>query len=286
MINQQVGALGQADSSLRHPPSRIVIIAARKQLRPKRAPGDRCLQRVPSETLTLRTQFIGLGTSVEGEACATQQRGSLGGVCVETHASKAVVGLTQIGLRRNRVVDDEFDDAGKLLDLKEGMAQAELGDRAPRRVDHPSGCRGASAEGLQHGLAPCGRCLDRGRVGRDSEQSHDVKTPPARARNRVRAPQRRKWRAGQYRVHPPVVTCAPRRCESVVQGDFAIADSAEARKTSGPNGMSLGFPCGIVQSGQFVGGRADRGLGLVQSLRMDQHRELAVEARRPCRETG
>jgi hypothetical protein len=31
-----------------------------------------------------------------------------------------------------RIVQDELDDAGELLDLEKGMAQAELADRAPR----------------------------------------------------------------------------------------------------------------------------------------------------------
>ena len=166
------------------------------------------------------------------------------------------------------------------------MAQAELGDRAPGRVDHPSGRRGAAAEGLQHGLAPRRRRLDRGRVGRDSEQPHHVKTPAARARNRVGAPQRRKWRARQHRVHPAVFTRASRRGESVVQRDFAVADSPEAGEARRSDGVRLGFSGGVVQFGQLVGGRPHRGLDLVQSLGVDQHRELAVEARRPCRETG
>ena len=201
MIDQQVGALGQGNGSLGDPPSLVVIIAARQQPRPKRAPGDRRLQRVAGETLTLRTQFVGLGISVERETRAAQQRGGLGGVGVEAHAAKAVVGLTQMRLGRGRIVDDQLDDAGELLDLEKRMAQAELGDRAPSRVDHPSGRRGASAKGLQHSLAPRRRRFDRGRVGRDSEQPHHVKTPPARARDRVGAPQRRKWRTRQHRVH-------------------------------------------------------------------------------------
>src|SRR5271169_2358625 len=72
VIDQSVGALGQADSSLGDPPSLVVIIAARQQPCPKRAPGDRCLQRVAGESLTLRTQFVGLGISVERETGATQ----------------------------------------------------------------------------------------------------------------------------------------------------------------------------------------------------------------------
>ena len=201
MIDQQVGALGQGNGSLGHPPGLVVIIAARKQPRTKRAPGDRRLQRVPGETLTLRAQFVGLGISVERQTRATQQRGGLGGVGVEAHATKAVVGLTQMRLGCGRFVDDQLDDAGELLDLKKGMAQTELGDRAPGRVDHPSRRRGAAAEGLQHGLASRRRRFDRGRVGRDSEQPHHVKTPPARARDRIGAPQRRERRIRQYRVH-------------------------------------------------------------------------------------
>ena len=54
MIDQGVGALGQGDGGLGDPPSLVVITAARQQLRPNRAPGDRRLQRVAGETLTLR----------------------------------------------------------------------------------------------------------------------------------------------------------------------------------------------------------------------------------------
>ena len=58
--------------------------------------------------------------------------------------------------------------SGELLDLEQRMPQAELGDRAPGRVDHPARRRGAAAEGLQHGLTPRRGRLDRGRVRRDS----------------------------------------------------------------------------------------------------------------------
>ena len=34
-------------------------------------------------------------------------------------------------LGRGRIVQDELHDASELLDLQEGMAQAEFGDRAP-----------------------------------------------------------------------------------------------------------------------------------------------------------
>ena len=155
-------------------------------------------------------------------------------------------------LGRSRIAQDELHDAGELLDLQKGMAQAEFGDRTPGRVDHPAGCRIAAAEGLQHSLAPRRRRFDRRRVGRDPKQPHHVKAPPARAWNRVRAPQRRKRRAGQHRVDPAVITRTPRRRESVVQGDFAVADSPEAGEAGGTDGMRLGFACGIVEFGQFV----------------------------------
>ena len=84
------------------------------------------------------------------------------------------------------------------------MTQAKLGDRAPGRVDHPSGRGGAAAEGLQHGLAPRRRRLHRRRVGRDPQQPHHVKTPTARTRNRVGSPQRRERRTAN--------TAFTRRC--------------------------------------------------------------------------
>ena len=70
------------------------------------------------ETLTLRAQFVGLGVPVERETSAGQQRGGLGGVGVETHAAKAVVGPTQMRLGGRRIVGDQLDDAGELLDLE------------------------------------------------------------------------------------------------------------------------------------------------------------------------
>src|SRR5271167_2404016 len=136
-------------------------MAARKQPRPEGPPSDRRLQSVARESLTLQTQFVGLGVSVERETCATQQRGSLGGVGVEAHAAKAVVSLTKMRLCGSRIVDDQLDNAGKLLNFQKRMAQAEFGDCAPRRVDHPSGRCAASAEGLQYGLASRRRRLDR-----------------------------------------------------------------------------------------------------------------------------
>ena len=118
MIDQGVGALGQGDRRLGDPPSLVVITTPRQQLRPNRAPRDRCLQRVAGETLTLRAQFVGLGVSVERETSAAQQRGGLGGVGVEAHATKAVVGLSQMRLGGRRIVGDQLDDACELLDLE------------------------------------------------------------------------------------------------------------------------------------------------------------------------
>lgn len=93
VIDQGVGALGQTDSCLGDPPGLVVIATARQQQRPQRAPGDRRLQRMPSETLTLRTQVVGLGIPVERETRTTQQRGGLGGVGVQAHAAKTPVRL-------------------------------------------------------------------------------------------------------------------------------------------------------------------------------------------------
>ena len=47
-----------------------------------------------------------------------------------------------------RVVDNQLNDSGELLNFKQGMAQADLGDRAPCRVDHAPGGGSAAAEGL------------------------------------------------------------------------------------------------------------------------------------------
>ena len=105
------------------------------------------------EPLTLRAQFAGLGISTERKTDAAQQRGGLGGVGVKAHPAKTVVGLSQMRLGRSRIGKDEFHDAGEVLDLEERMTQAEFGDRAPGRTDHPS-CRGiVAAIRLQDGLA-------------------------------------------------------------------------------------------------------------------------------------
>src|ERR1700733_15799973 len=135
-------------------------MAARKQPRPESPPSDRRLQSMARESLTLQTQFVGLGVSVERETCATQQRSSLGGVGVEAHSAKAVVGLAEMRLCGSRVVGDQLDNAGKLLNFQKGMAQAELGDCTPCRFDHPTRRLGASAESLQYGLASRRRRLD------------------------------------------------------------------------------------------------------------------------------
>ena len=62
-------------------------------------------------------------------------------------------------------------------------------------------------------------------------------------------------------------TRAPGRGESVVQGDFAVADSPEAGEANGTDGVRLRFSGGIVQFGQFVGGepRLTGGQGWVLS---------------------
>src|SRR6201996_1204073 len=112
MIDQRVGALGQGNRGLGDPPSLAVFMVARKQPRPQSPPSDRRLQSVAREALTLHTQFVGLGVSVEREASATQQRGSLGGVGVEAHAAKAVISLTKMRLCGSRVVGDQLDNAG------------------------------------------------------------------------------------------------------------------------------------------------------------------------------
>ncbi len=90
---------------------------------PKRAPGDRRLQRVPGETLTFRAQFACFSLSVERKTRTTEQRGGLGGVGVEAHATKSVVGQTQMRLGRSWIVDNELDDAGELLNFQQRMAQ-------------------------------------------------------------------------------------------------------------------------------------------------------------------
>ena len=118
MIDQDVGALGHGDRLLGHPSGLVVSTAARQQLCPNRAPGDRRLQRVARETLTLRAQFVGLGVPVERETSSSQQRGGLGGVRVEAHATKAVVGPPQMRLGGRRIVGDQLKDAGELLDLE------------------------------------------------------------------------------------------------------------------------------------------------------------------------
>jgi hypothetical protein len=53
-----------------------------------------------------------------------------------------------------------------------------------------------------------------------------------------------------------VFTRTPRRRQSVVQGDFAVADSSEPGEAGGTDSVRLGFPCGIVYFGQFLCGRA------------------------------
>ena len=118
MIHQGVGAPSQADSGFGDPSSLVVIASPRQQSRPKRAPRNRCLQRVACEALTLRAQFVGLGISVEREASAAQQRGSFGGVGVEFEAS------THAG-SRGLAVDDEVRVAPQ--------ARHTRTDRAPTR---------------------------------------------------------------------------------------------------------------------------------------------------------
>ena len=70
--------------------------------------------------------------------------------------------------------------------------------------------------------------------------------PPARGTG-FGSPQRREWRIRQHRVHPAVFTRAPRRCKSVVQSDFAVADSPKACEAAGTDGVRLGFSCGVAK---------------------------------------
>ena len=125
-----------------------------------------------------------------------------------------------------------------------------------------------------------------GESGRDAQQPNDIETPTARARHRVRAPQRRERRARQHGVHPAVFTRAPRRGQRLVQRGLAVADSAEARQARGAHGVRLGFARGVVEFGELLGGRAHRGFDLVQALGVGEHRQLAVEARAPRRKAG
>ncbi len=135
------------------------------------------------------------------------------------------------------------------------MAQAELGDCAAGRVDHPPGRGRTTAERLENGLASRRGGLDGGGVGRDSKQPHHVKTPSARARNRIGAPERRQRSTRQNRVHPAVFTGPPRSGQGVVQGNFAVADSPKTVEAPGANGVRLGFSGGVVQFGEFGGSR-------------------------------
>ncbi len=72
----------------------------------------------------------------------------------------------------------------------------------------------------------------------------------------------------------------------MVQRDLAVTDPPEPGEAPGPHGVRLGLSCSIVEFGERVGGRADRRLDRVQSLGVDQHRQLAVEACRPCRKAS
>jgi hypothetical protein len=82
-----------------------------------------------------------------------------------------------------------------------------------------------------------------------------------------------------------MVARASRSCERRVQSDFAVADSPETGQARRTDGVRLGFSGRIVEVGKPVGSRVHRGLNLIQTLRVDQHGELAVEAGSPGRET-
>jgi hypothetical protein len=53
VIDQGIGALGKANRRLGGTSGLVVVVTARQQLCPQRAPRNRCLQRVTGKTLTL-----------------------------------------------------------------------------------------------------------------------------------------------------------------------------------------------------------------------------------------
>ena len=93
MIDQGIGALSEGDRRLGDESSRVVLTTPGQQLCPKRSPGNRCLECMAGKSLTLHAQFLGLVVPVEREARAAQQRCGLGGVSIQSHPTKTVVGL-------------------------------------------------------------------------------------------------------------------------------------------------------------------------------------------------
>ena len=141
---------------------------------------------------------------------------------------------------------DQLDDAGELLNLEKCMAQAELGDRASSRVDHPPCCGGAAAEGLQDSLASRRRRLDRRRIRRDSSSRTTSRhRPPARGTGL--GPQNAA--SGAFASTAFTRRCSPARRAAVRASSKAIsqsADSPQPSEAAGPHSVRLGFPCGIV----------------------------------------
>ena len=174
-------------------------------------------------------------------------------------------------LRRLRIVRDQLDDACELVNLKQCMPHAELGKRASSRIDQLPTCGGAAAKRVEHALAPRRGCLHDRRSRRDAKQPHDIEAPPARARNRVGAPQRREWRVRQHTVDSAVFTRPSSRSKSLIQGGFTVADSSEAPQARGADGVGLGLPRRVVQSGQLFGGQAHCDFDFVQALGMGEH---------------
>ncbi len=186
-------------------------------------------------------------------------------------------------LGRSRIVQDELDDAGELLNLEKRMAQAEFGDRAPGRVDHPPGCRSRPRKASNTAWH---------RVDVASTAGESVVIRSSRTTSRHRPPARGTGLGPHSAASgAPANTAFTRRCSRARRAAVRASSKATSQSPIRPRRArqaartvcALASPAASSIPASFVRSGAQGGFHLVQSLGMDQYRELAVEAGRPCR---
>ncbi len=215
-----------------------------------------------------------------------EQRCGPAGVDADPHLDEPVVRVAQRRDRSRGIARDELDHAGEVRGLEQAVAQPQLLERRPRRVEHRAGDVEPAAECLQHGLAAHRRRLDRGRRRRDAQQSHDVETASTGPGDRARTPQRGAGRGAEDRGDAAAVVDPAGGAEREVQLQLGVTDPAEPSEQNGTDLVGLGLTGPVAQLLHHLRGAGRGRFRADETIGIGEADELRLEARRPRAEGG
>ena len=169
VVDDKVGRGRDLDGLGRERDPSADIAARREHFGTRDAPGDRGLEVLAGELLARRGHGLGVVQAPLGDERVREQRRGASGVDAHAHLDEPVVRVAQRGDRGGRITGDELDHAGEVGGLEQPVAQSQLLERRPRRVQHRAGDVEPAPQRLQYRLAPHRRRLHRGRRGRDPQ---------------------------------------------------------------------------------------------------------------------